>query len=176
MGYGIVETTNYLLFTNPVSQGVFTGLSEVARGLGITPRNGANKQVAAMKTVNAIKIPLYDLAGRNLLFTRIAGISGASAIAVNAYYTQYHKPNLNKHPELKQIFEKTNKFHFIHSLVLLAVPLVRRPWLTGSVMITAMVFFCGSGYYQSLTGNSKYRNVAVVGNCLFFVSWLTMLL
>lgn len=33
MVYGIVETTNYLLFTNPVSQGVFTGLSGVARGL-----------------------------------------------------------------------------------------------------------------------------------------------
>lgn len=82
-----------------------------------------------MKAVNAVKFPLYDLAGRNLLFTRIAGISGASAIAINAYYTHYHKSNPHKDPELRQIFDKTSKFHFIHSLVLLAVPLVRRPWL-----------------------------------------------
>lgn len=84
---------------------------------------------APIKAVNAVKFPLYDLAGHNLFFTRIAGISGASAIAINTYYTHYHKTNPYIDPELKQIFEKTSKFHFIHSLVLLAVPLVRRPWL-----------------------------------------------
>lgn len=151
MGYGIVETTNYLLFTNPVSQGVFTGLSEVARGLvslnvkekkddklinstsitqqGITPKNSSGKVSASTKVVNSVKFPLHDLAGCNLLFIRIAGVSGASAVAINAYYTHYHKSHPLKDPELKQIFEKTSKFHFVHSLALVAVPLVRRPWL-----------------------------------------------
>ena len=81
------------------------------------------------------KLPLHELAGHNLWFTRLAGISGASAIAINAYYTHYHKTNPYKDPELKQIFEKTSKFHFIHSLVLLAVPLVRRPWLVSLIYI-----------------------------------------
>ncbi|XP_037039614.1 transmembrane protein 256 homolog [Bradysia coprophila] len=175
MGYGIVETTNYLLFTNPVSEGVFTGLSAVARGLGITPKGSSDKQMASAPIKAATKYPLYDLAGHNLLFIRIAGVSGASAIAINAYFTHYHRSNPHKDKELKKIFEKTNQFHLIHSLALLAVPLVRRPWLTGSMMITSMVLFCGSGYYHAITGNSKYRNVAVIGNCFLFVSWWTML-
>lgn len=149
----IVETVNFLLFTNPVSQSAFSGLSLVARGLvsiiihlnkdenneenfyqGITPKNSSDNLVvsAPINAANAVKFPLHELAGHNLLFTRIAGISGASAIAINAYYTHYHKSHPYKDPELRQIFEKTSKFHFVHSLVLLAVPIVRRPWLVSS--------------------------------------------
>lgn len=90
--------------------------------------------------VKVVKFPLHELAGHNLLFTRIAGISGASAIAINAYYTHYHKSNPYKDPELKLIFEKTSKFHFIHSLVLLAVPLVRRPWLVSFYYFSVLIF------------------------------------
>lgn len=215
MGYGIIETTNYLLFTNPVSEGVFTGLSAVAKGLvssrdikhqesdqkvfqfqqGITPKGSSDKHVVPTPARAAVKYPLHELAGHNLLFIRIAGISGASAIAINAYFTHYHRSNPHKDKELKKIFEKTNQFHLIHSLALLAVPLVRRPWLvrsshfifskfrsvticrlqTGTMMITSMILFCGSGYYHAITGNSRYRNVAVIGNCFLFFSWWTML-
>lgn len=48
----------------------------------------------------------------------------------------------------------TNKFlfiffsyHFFHSIALLATPLAKRPYLTGSLMVAGTLLFSGTCYY-----------------------------
>lgn len=70
--------------------------------------------------------PLWKMALKEGPFIRIAGISGAAAVALGAYgaHKEYPKDKIEK---LKPIFENANKFHFLTSLALLGVPFCRRP-------------------------------------------------
>jgi len=57
---------------------------------------------------------------------RIAGLSGASAVILGAYGAHgLSKKDVDA--EFKQVFETANKYHFLHSLALMGVPLCRKP-------------------------------------------------
>lgn len=89
-------------------------------------------------------------------------IAGAAAVVLGAYGAhkgQWPEPNDSKR-DPRQIFEVANKYHFYNSLALMAVPLVKRPWLTGSLMVTGIILFSGTCYYSSITGDQKFNRLA----------------
>lgn len=83
--------------------------------------------------------PLWKLAAERGPFVRIAGLSGASAVALGAYGAHKKYPK-DKVDQLKPIFETANRFHFISSLALLAIPLCRRPRIVSIFQIYNAVF------------------------------------
>ena len=44
------------------------------------------------------------------------------------------------------------RYHLIHSVALLGVALVRKPRVTGLLMVGGMATFCGTTYYHAFTG------------------------
>jgi len=106
-------------------------------------------------------------------FLRFAGVSGALAVAMGAYGA--HAFAADK-PELKRVYDTANFHHFVHTLALLAVPLCRRPVLTGSLMITGTTVFCGTIYYHALTEEKIFRKYTPYGGIILMLAWLSMAL
>ncbi|XP_056673605.1 transmembrane protein 256 isoform X1 [Monodelphis domestica] len=79
-------------------------------------------------------------------------------------------------PYRKELFEKTNKHHFIHSLALLCVPLCSKPVWAGTLLTSGISLFCGSFYYHALTEDTSAIPVAPVGGSLLILGWLTLAL
>merc|ERR1712029_1038384 len=85
--------------------------------------------------------------------SRIAGVSGAAAIALGAYganVLSVAKEGVTE--EQRKAFEVANRYHLIHSVALLGLTMVRKPRLTGTLMIGGMLSFCGTCYYHAFTG------------------------
>lgn len=59
-------------------------------------------------------------------FIKIAGVMGATAVALGAYGAHRTYPK-DKGQELKPIFDTANRMHFFHSLALLGVPMCKNP-------------------------------------------------
>lgn len=66
--------------------------------------------------------PLWQQIGSHLNLHRWAGFSGALAVIMAAYGAHGHEMKGDK-----QTFINGNQMHFFHTLVLLAMPLARRP-------------------------------------------------
>lgn len=88
--------------------------------------SGGDTKIQAPVQIISEPVPLWKLAAQNGPFVRIAGLSGASAVALGAYGAHKKYPK-DKVDQLKSIFETANRFHFINSLALLGVPMCRRP-------------------------------------------------
>ncbi|XP_043255679.1 transmembrane protein 256-like [Colletes gigas] len=103
-----------------------------------------------------------------------AGISGASAVIIGAYFAH------NKYPEgsngKKEVVETANRYHFFHSLALLGLPLCRKPFVTGTFLISGIVLFCGTNYYSAHTGDKQFNKVIPIGGVCFILGWLSMCL
>ncbi|GFN98179.1 transmembrane protein [Plakobranchus ocellatus] len=108
-------------------------------------------------------------------FVRLAGLSGATAVALGAYGSHVFR-HKDSDPQLKDVFDIANKYHFIHSLALLSVPLASRPMLTGSLMTAGLVLFCGSCYAHAFTANTSVRRVTPYGGFLLIFAWASMIL
>lgn len=77
------------------------------------------------QALSSVLPPLWKLAEGNYIFVRLAGISGASAVilgAVNSHYV-----NTQDKPDLRNVFDTANRFHFFHSIALLSMPLAKYP-------------------------------------------------
>ena len=90
------------------------------------------------------------------LFVRLAGLSGATAVALGAYgahseplktikilfsflishfaFPLYAAFNADK-ADMKKVYDTANFYHFIHTVALLAVPLSRKPVLVRSITV-----------------------------------------
>ncbi|XP_063902835.1 transmembrane protein 256 homolog isoform X2 [Zophobas morio] len=119
--------------------------------------------------------PLWKLAAETGPFVRVAGLMGASAVALGAYGAHRSYPK-DKADELKPIFETGNRYHFLHTLAILGMPLCRNPKLSGTLIIMGTVLFSGACYYHAFTGNNKFGKLAPVGGTILIVGWLTMIL
>lgn len=105
------------------------------------------------------------------LFVRLAGLSGATAVALGAYGA--HTFNADK-ADMKKVYDTANFYHFIHTVALLAVPLSRKPVLTGALMVSGMTVFCGTIYYHALTEEKSLRKFTPYGGMLLIAAWLSM--
>lgn len=76
-------------------------------------------------------ITMWELVDRNDHFVRLAGLSGATAIIMGAYgkHNLAKIQDIHEQLEAKAVFETANRFHFLHSFALFAMPLARRPGL-----------------------------------------------
>ncbi|PSN54374.1 Transmembrane protein 256 [Blattella germanica] len=119
--------------------------------------------------------PIWKHAYSGSSFVRLAGLFGASAVALGAYGAHAIYPKEGRE-ELKKIYETANRYHFLHSLALLGVPLVRWPRTSGTFLTLGMVLFCGTCYYHALTGKSELRWLTPVGGTFLIFGWLIMLL
>ncbi|XP_055691760.1 transmembrane protein 256-like [Lutzomyia longipalpis] len=170
-----MDALNYIFVTNPLSKGVWSGLDSVVKSVGLKPKV---TQVKTMATQMSSVSPLWKLAGKNLYIIRLAGLSGATAIMLGAYgahrnWDEYDDPK--EADQAKKTFETANRYHQIHTLALVAIPLVRRPVLSACLFMVGMGFFCGTLYYRSLTGSKNFKHVAPVGGCCLILGWLSMM-
>ncbi|XP_016820320.1 transmembrane protein 256 isoform X3 [Cricetulus griseus] len=74
----------------------------------------------------------------------------------------------------KELFDKANKHHFLHSLALLAVPHCRKPLWAGLLLASGTTLFCTSFYYQALSGDTSIQIVGPVGGSLLILGWLAL--
>jgi len=108
-------------------------------------------------------------------FVRIAGLSGALAVSLGAYGAHVIGQDPDK-AQLRHTFDTANKYHLIHSVALLAVPLARMPRLSGSLFVGGMLVFCGTTYYHALTENTQVRKFTPYGGIMLILAWLSLIL
>ncbi|CAG2251293.1 transmembrane protein 256 homolog isoform X1 [Mytilus edulis] len=115
--------------------------------------------------------------GQSRHFVRLAGLSGAVAVAMSAYGAHGFKDDESKEmAQRKKIFDSGNHMHLIHSLALLGSPLTRRPVLVGSLLTLGILVFSGSCYYNAMTGDKRVRMITPYGGMAFILAWLAMML
>lgn len=76
----------------------------------------------------------------------------------------------------KELLDKANKHHFLHSLALLGVPHCRKPLWAGLLLASGTTLFCTSFYYQALSGDPSIQTLAPVGGSLLILGWLALAL
>ncbi|XP_055375267.1 transmembrane protein 256 homolog [Condylostylus longicornis] len=171
------DSLHYIFVSNPVSQNILSAAGGLARKAGII---SSSTETIAKKTQEATNIamskalPLWKLAGKNLYMIRLAGLSGATAVILGAYGSHRHY-NEDK-GESKAVFEVGNRFHFFHSIALMAVPMCRQPVLTGCLIIAGTLLFSGPCYYKAFTGKTQFSKVAPIGGCCLILAWLSMMI
>ncbi|XP_075416954.1 transmembrane protein 256 [Tenrec ecaudatus] len=113
------------------------------------------------------------MAGLGAAFRRLGAVSGAGALGMATYGA--HGAQF---PDAygKELFEKANKHHFLHSLALLAVPHCRKPLWAGCLLTAGTACFCTSFYYQALSGDPSIQRAAPVGGSLLILGWLALAL
>jgi len=119
------------------------------------------------------EIPTEMLPQRGLNFVRLAGLSGAVAVGMGAYGAHVFRQG-EAEESLKLTFETGNRYHMMHTLALLAVPLTRRPMLVGTSLAMGTLLFSGSCYYHALTGDTRIRKVTPYGGMLLIFAWLSI--
>ncbi|CAG2182517.1 unnamed protein product, partial [Oppiella nova] len=109
------------------------------------------------------------------LWVRLAGVSGALAVALGAYGAHVVAESKTLSPKLKDVFERANKYHLLHSLALLAVPLTAHPSLSGSLLFIGMTVFCGTCYAHVFSGGNKaVIRFTPMGGLTLIMGWLSM--
>ncbi|XP_067622226.1 transmembrane protein 256 homolog [Eurosta solidaginis] len=175
----LTDSVGYLIFGNPVSQALISTTAAVLKGtVNMLPK----KLPAPNATFPApppppIRLPLWEQAGNSFNFIRLAGLCGATAVIMGAY-GKHHLAKIadvDDKSEAKTVFETANRFHFLHSFSLLAMPLVHKPLLTGSLMVVGTTLFSGTLYYRALTGDRTYIPVATCGGFCLIVAWLSLI-
>uniref|UniRef100_A0A670J4I5 Transmembrane protein 256 n=1 Tax=Podarcis muralis TaxID=64176 RepID=A0A670J4I5_PODMU len=85
------------------------------------------------------------VAGAAVFFRRLGALSGAAAVGAAAYGAHDFRRS-DRDDYLKELYETANKYHFLHSLALLAVPHCRYPMMVRiDDLELAGVFFGGGG-------------------------------
>ncbi|KAH7730168.1 hypothetical protein AAVH_02661 [Aphelenchoides avenae] len=117
-------------------------------------------------------------------FIRIAGLSGAAAIAFAAYGAHALRDSsavqngdgIHMDEKRKRAFENGNKQHIIHSLALLMSPKARFPVLTGALFSLGILLFVGPCYHYGIWNNERFRRVTPLGGICFILGWLSFVL
>ncbi|XP_002742277.1 transmembrane protein 256 homolog [Saccoglossus kowalevskii] len=110
-----------------------------------------------------------------MLFLRVGALSGATAVALGAYGAHAFKTNTQDEHK-KHVFDTANRYHFLHSMVLLAVPLVRKPLIAGSLLSLGLLMFSGSCYVYAIHDVDSIRKVTPFGGTLLIAGWIAMAL
>lgn len=105
-------------------------VTRTLRGYSKGP-GGASPPVSVLASESTPPAWAKHLVRTGGLCVRLAGVSGALAVALGAYgaHVLFKKDDVPE--ELKEAFDRANHYHLLHTLALLATPLTRRPGLVG---------------------------------------------
>uniref|UniRef100_A0A0N4ZN60 Transmembrane protein 256 homolog n=1 Tax=Parastrongyloides trichosuri TaxID=131310 RepID=A0A0N4ZN60_PARTI len=110
-------------------------------------------------------------------FVRLAGLSGATAIALAAYGSHsLMKEGSSVSENNKRTFETASKYHLVHSVALLCSSQAKYPYLTGSLFSIGILLFCGSCYHIAMNDDRTLAKLTPYGGFCFIFGWLSFLL
>jgi uncharacterized membrane protein YgdD (TMEM256/DUF423 family) len=75
-----------------------------------------------------------------------------------------------------QVFDRGNKYHLLHSLLLATVPIARRPTAVGALATSGILLFSGSCYAAAFTENRSNAKLAPYGGMALIAAWLCLAL
>jgi len=107
-------------------------------------------------------------------FVRLAGVSGAAAIAFGAYGAHGFRDRTDIPRERILAFDTGNRYHLLHSVALLATPLATYPLVTGSLFAVGTTIFSGTCYYYAMTGRDDVRRLTPYGGIILILAWLSL--
>ncbi|NRB37827.1 MAG: DUF423 domain-containing protein [Pseudomonadales bacterium] len=113
------------------------------------------------------------------LFIQIAAFSGFLAVGLGAFGAHGLKNKLTA--EMMAVFQTAVLYHFLHTLVLLAVALLMLHWGKSSLLLTSawslvagLILFSGSLYMLSFTGIKILGAITPIGGVAFLIAWATL--
>ncbi|CAI5738959.1 unnamed protein product [Hyaloperonospora brassicae] len=109
------------------------------------------------------------------IWWKVGAMTGASGVMLGAFGAHALKTHV-KDPELLKSWSTAAYYQLIHSAVLLATPLCRRPKLAGRLIATGTMLFSGSIYVMVLTGDKRLGMVTPVGGVAMVAGWLALVL
>lgn len=77
---------------------------------------------------------------------------------------------------IRQVFDRGNKYHLLHSLLLATAPLARRPNAVGVLATSGILLFSGSCYAAALTEDRGNAKLAPYGGMALIAAWLCLAL
>ncbi|KAK3273007.1 hypothetical protein CYMTET_18735 [Cymbomonas tetramitiformis] len=112
------------------------------------------------------------------IWHRVAGLSGASAVALAAHGAHGFNP---EDESMRKVFDNGNQFHLIHSAVIAAVPQMKRPNLHGAMFTVGTALFSGSCYATALTEDRRTSYLgsvplAPIGGTTLILAWAALAL
>ena len=111
----------------------------------------------------------------------IGSALGAIGVALGAFGAHAFKGILEQNQRVAT-YETAVKYHFVHALALIVLGIVMEKYssrLLGYSMwlyLAGIIFFAGSLYILSLTGNTKWGAVAPVGGLSLILGWVFLFL
>ncbi|KAG7388489.1 hypothetical protein PHYPSEUDO_012275 [Phytophthora pseudosyringae] len=109
------------------------------------------------------------------IWWKVGALSGASAVLLGAFGAHGLKYRV-KDPRLLKNWETAAHYQLIHSVVLLATPMCRRPGLAGGLLMTGTLLFSGSLYAMTLTEEKKLGIITPIGGVALVAGWLALIL
>ena len=110
------------------------------------------------------------------IYLKIAALSGAAAVAIGAFGAHGLKARVE--PAMLEIYETGVRYHFYHTLALLAVAaafpgLWQSRWThyACASWIIGMLIFSGSLYLLVLTGVTKLGAITPIGGVALIMGW-----
>lgn len=119
---------------------------------------------------------VFQLAPSMRKWIIIAGLMGATAVALGAYGAHVVYPRKEISDKRKAVFETANKYHFLHSLALLSVPFARKPCVTGSLFLIGTLVFAGTNYYYAISDDDIVVRLTPWGGSALILAWLSLAL
>uniref|UniRef100_A0A1L8EIT2 Putative conserved plasma membrane protein n=1 Tax=Haematobia irritans TaxID=7368 RepID=A0A1L8EIT2_HAEIR len=171
----ISDGLHYLATGNPLSKFVINTTGSLLNRKSAHTNTVVHASTSMSKDLVKVMPPLWQIAGNNRIFTRLAGLSGAAAVILGAIGS--HNAKFKDNSEMRTIFDTANRFHFFHSIALLGVPLAKYPMLSGPLMVMGMTLFSGCLYYRAFTGNKPpFASMAPMGGTCLILAWLSFML
>lgn len=110
------------------------------------------------------------------MWTTIAGIAGATGVALGAFGAHGLKGRVTD-PHLLEVWETAARYHLLHAVALAVVAVhPARPAWSGWLFSAGILIFSGSLYTMTLTGQRWLGAVTPVGGLLLIAGWVALAL
>lgn len=104
---------------------------------------------------------------------KVAGLLGASGVALAAYGAHAFKP---ADPHFDKVFQRANQQHMWGALLVAVAPLARRPSIVGGLATAGICLFSGSCYAAAIKQDRSLGKLAPFGGMALIAAWLALLL
>mmetsp|Transcript_4632 Transcript_4632/g.8803 ORF Transcript_4632/g.8803 Transcript_4632/m.8803 type:complete len:123 (+) Transcript_4632:27-395(+) len=110
------------------------------------------------------------------LWWQVGASSGAIAVILGAFGAHALKAKVD--PQMLEVWETANRYHFFHSLAMMLVPMTPAPKVasprSGWIFATGIILFSGSLYAMVLTGNRKLGAITPIGGLCLIGGWVAL--